>query len=299
MTKVLITGANSFIGTNFRKISENQSTMEISLLENLPEEIDFRPFDVVLHLAAIVHQSKKIMAQDYFMVNRDLCLSVAKNAKKSGVRQFIFLSTVKVYGKFITGSEPWKENSECFPEDSYGRSKFEAENALKKLEDKNFIVSIIRTPIVYGPGVGANMMRLIRLIEKFPVLPFDRVTNNRHYTYIENLVGYIDRIIELKASGTFIVMDGKALSTTELVIHLSNFLHKKITLFRLPDFIINAGVFLMPNFFERLYRSFYLDNSKTRGILNYEPPFSTEEGLGMMLSSYVAHKKNRISPKRK
>jgi nucleoside-diphosphate-sugar epimerase len=299
MQRVLITGANSFIGTNFRKISENRNTVEISLQEHLPEEIDFRPFDVVVHLAAIVHQSKRITTHDYFLVNRDLCIRVAENAKKSGVRQFIFLSTVKVYGKFIHGTEPWKENSECFPEDDYGRSKFEAEIALKKLEDKDFIVSIIRTPIVYGPGVGANMMKLIRLIEKFPVLPFERVTNNRHYTYIENLIGYIDKIIERKASGTFIVMDRKALSTTDLVMHLSYFLHRKIILFRFPDFLISTGVFLMPNFFDRLYRSFYLDNSKTNEILNYEPPFSTEEGLGMMVSSYVWNKKNRIHVKGK
>jgi nucleoside-diphosphate-sugar epimerase len=293
MAKVLITGANSFIGTNYRRISVNQNVSEVSIVENKPEDIDFSHFDVVLHLAAIVHQSKKISDEDYLFVNRDLCERVARQAKKSGVRQFIFLSTVKVYGKFIPGSEPWTEDSACNPDDAYGMSKCQAELALKKIEDKEFIVSIIRTPIVYGPGVTANMLKLINLIELFPVLPFARVNNHRHYTYIENLVGYIDRIIEIRASGTFLAMDDTALSTTNLVTHLSVFLKRKIVLFSFPDFIINAGIFLMPNFFDRLYRSFYLDNTKTKKRLDYSPPFSTEEGLGIMISSYVSNKKKK------
>jgi UDP-glucose 4-epimerase len=292
MAKVLITGVNSFIGTNFRKISKNQKSIEVSLQDNQPEEIDFRSIDVVLHLAAIVHQSRKISDGDYFLVNTDLCIRVAKQAKKSGVKQFIFLSTVKVYGKFIPGSDPWNEDSVCNPEDTYGMSKFKAELFLKKLEDEQFVVSIIRTPIVYGPGVAANMLRLIYLIEKFPALPFGHINNSRHFTYIENLVGFIDRIIEFRASGTFIVMDETALSTTDLVKHLSNFLHRKVLLFRIPDFIINTGVYLIPKFFDRLYRSFLLDNTKTKMILNYKPPFSTEEGLAMMVSSYKDRKKH-------
>jgi nucleoside-diphosphate-sugar epimerase len=162
---------------------------------------------------------------------------------------------------------------------------------LKKLEDPDYVVSIVRTPIVYGPGVTANMLKLIKLIEKFPVLPFGKVNNSRHYTYIENLVGFIDRIIALKASGTFIVMDESALSTTDLVMYLSKFLHRKIVLFRFPDFIIKTGVYLIPNFFDRLYRSFILDNTKTKRILNYTAPFSTEEGLASMVSSYSDSRK--------
>ena len=105
---------------------------------------------------------------------------------------------MKVYGKFVQGSDPWNEDSYCHPEDAYGKSKYEAELALRKLEDLGFTVSIVRTPIVYGPGVKANMLRLIRLIEKVPVLPFKNVNNSRCYTYSGNLIGYIDRIIEIK-----------------------------------------------------------------------------------------------------
>jgi nucleoside-diphosphate-sugar epimerase len=294
MAKVLIIGTSSFIGTNFRKVSKNQIIREVSLKDTQPEEIDFSDVEVVLHLAAIVHQSKKIENSEYLFVNRDLCTRTAKQAKACGVKQFILLSTVKVYGQYIPGSEPWNEDSVCYPEDSYGMSKFEAELALRKLEDSDFIVSTVRTPIVYGPGVTANILKLIKLIERFPLLPFKQVSNSRYYTNIENLVGFIDRIIEIKASGTFIAMDDMPLSTTLLVRHLSNYMHKKVLLFKLPDLLVKIGITLKPEIFGRLYGSFYLDNTKTKKVLNYKPPFTTEEGLAKMISSYLALKKHRI-----
>jgi nucleoside-diphosphate-sugar epimerase len=293
MARVLITGANSFIGTNFRKISENQNIEEISLKEIRPAEIDFSNFDVVLHLAAIVHQSRKIDAGKYFYVNRDLCIRVAELAKSAGVKQFIFLSSVKVYGRYIPGSDPWNEDSECNPDDPYGISKYQAELALKKLDNNEFTVSIIRTPIVYGPGVSGNILKIIKLIEHFPVLPFNKIKNNRHYTYVENLVGFIDRIIELRASGTFIAMDEFSLSTTYLVLYLSYKLDRKTLLFTIPEFVLKICIALMPDVFDRLYRSFYLDNSKTRKVLKYSPTFTSEEGLAMMISFYKSSKNKR------
>ena len=137
----------------------------------------------------------------------------------------------------------------------------------------------------------ANILKLIKLIEIFPLLPFRQVKNNRHYTYVENLVGFIDRIIATRSGGIYIAMDDTALSTTELVLYLSNLLHRKPILFRFPEPLVSAGVKLMPSIFDRLYRSFYMDNTKTKILLNYSPPFSTEEGLAMMISSYIHRKK--------
>jgi nucleoside-diphosphate-sugar epimerase len=290
MQKVLIVGTNSFIGANFRELSQNQIVREVSLISEQPEHIDFCDVDVVLHLAAIVHQSNKISEREYFHVNRDLCIRTAMQAKSAGVKQFIFLSTIKVYGKYSPGDKAWDEESICKPDDSYAQSKFEAEISLKKLETPDFRVSILRTPIVYGKGVGANMLKLIKLVEKFPVLPFLNVNNNRHYTYVGNLVGFIDRTIEVNASGTFIVMDDKGISTSELVACLSKYLNKKIILFRFPSFILKGGISLMPEIFDRLYNSFYIDNSKTKEILNYTPPFSTENGIKSLIESYIQSK---------
>ena len=290
MARILITGTKSFIGTNFRKFSKYKEVDEISLRENLPESIDFSGFDSVLHLAAIVHRSNNTPASEYFRVNRDLTIRMAEQARAAGVRQFIFLSTVKVYGKWIQGTEPWNENSICFPDDPYGESKFEAEIALRLLGTQEFIVSIIRTPIVYGPGVGANILKLVRLIEKVPLLPFRGVSNNRHYTYVGNLVGFIDRIIELRASGVFVAMDNKPLSTTDLVNLISCFMKRRPLMFRLPDFVINAGVKLFPGIFDRLYNSFFLDNKETREVLGYDPPFSIVQGFKMMIKGYLSEK---------
>src|SRR4030042_643533 len=214
MPRILITGTNSFIGNNFIHFSRYKSFEVVSLIIKKPQEINFSGFDVVLHLTAIVHQSKKIAREEYFKINRDLCITVAQNAKAAGVKQFIQLSTIKVYGEFTSQLKLWDENSTCLPGDYYGKSKYEAEQSLKKIETPDFVVSVIRTPVVYGEGVKANMLRLIKLVDKWPLLPFGKVSNKRNYPYSENLVGYIDKIIEKRISGTFIAMDNDPISTT-------------------------------------------------------------------------------------
>ncbi|MGD0343158.1 MAG: NAD-dependent epimerase/dehydratase family protein [Bacteroidales bacterium] len=286
MNKILITGAQSFIGTNFIRYSKNRDIREISIYNITPDTIDFRNIDIVLHLAAIVHINRNIRKEDYYRINRDLVIEVARYAKSAGVKHFIFLSTVKVYGTFSQDVYPLNEESSCNPVDYYGKSKYEAEQELRTLSDSNFTVSIIRTPIVYGDDVKANMSKLIKLIKKFSVLPLAKIDNKRNYTYIENLTGFIDRIIDLKAPGTFIVMDDHAISTTNLVNLLSKSLGKKIILFRLPKIIIKLGTIFLPELFGRLYGSFELDNSITKKILDFKPPFSTDEGIRRMIESY-------------
>jgi UDP-glucose 4-epimerase len=286
MNRVLITGADSFVGRNYIDNSANKNVEEISLFNNKPEDIDFSKYDVIIHLVAIVHQSKTIHEDQYYKINRDLCITVAEHAKEAGVKQFIFLSSVKVYGAFIPDSGPWDEDSSCVPEDSYGKSKYEAEIALKKLEESDFIVSIVRTPLVYGAGVKANMLNILRLLNKFPILPLAKVNNKRSFTSAGNLVAFIDRIIEKKASGIFIAMDEKPLSTTDLVNCISKYLNKRIFLFRMPKFLIKLGTYLIPNIFDRLYGSFELDNKKTLNKLDFRPPFSTEEGIEKMVLAF-------------
>jgi len=279
MPKILITGEDSFIGKNFIRYSKFEDIKEVSLFTNKPEEIDFSFYDVVIHLVAIVHQSQKIDDKEYFKINRDLCIEVAEQAKKAGVKQFIFLSTIKVYDQFFHGSKIWNEFSYCNPDDAYGRSKYEAEIALRKLESENFIVSIIRTPLVYGKGVRANMKNIIKLVDKIPILPFGNVKNKRNFTYVENLVELIDRIIELKASGVFIAMDDEPLSTTQLVKLIASAMNKKRYLIPVPSFIIKAGKALTPRIFDRLYGSFVLDNTYTKNTLGYKPSITAGEGI--------------------
>ena len=291
--KILITGTDSFVGRNFIKYSKYKDIEEISLFTNKPEDVNFGKYNIVIHLVAIVHQKTTIPEDQYFIINRDLCLKVAELAKQAGVKQFVFLSTVKVYGKFVAGSEPWNEKSLCLPDDAYGKSKYEAELALRKLEDNSFTVSIIRTPLVYGEYVRANMLSILKLINRTHILPFKNVENRRNFTGAENLVSFIDRIIEKRASGIFIAMDEKAISTSELVKMISENLSKKIILFKIPDFMIKIGMTVFPGIFDRLYGSFEMDNSRTLEILDFKPPIPTSEGIKKMVKSF---EKKNISP---
>ena len=130
------------------------------------------------------------------------------------------------------------------------------------------------------------MSSLIKLIEMVPVLPFKNVSNKRSFTYIENLIGFIDQIIFKKSSGLFIAMDNKAISTTELLNFISKYLGKRTILFRLPNIIIRIGKNIIPRFFDRLYGSLEIDNTKTLKELNFKPPFTTEEGIMKMIFAY-------------
>jgi UDP-glucose 4-epimerase len=269
------------------------------LFEYKPEEFEFGRYDVVLHLAAIVHQSEKISEIEYFRVNRDLCLRVAKASKKAGVKQFVFLSTVKVYGEDGLSDEIRNELSECYPSDPYGKSKYAAETALKELEDSDFTISIIRTPLVYGEGVKANMLNLVTLVDSFPVLPLGKIENRRNFTFAENLVGFIDRIIEKRASGIFISMDEKAQSTTELINCISEALGKKVLLFKLPQIILWFSSLLFPEKLDRLFGSLEFDNSKTRTELDYTSQVPFEEGIRRMVNYYLQNKRLKIKDKGK
>jgi nucleoside-diphosphate-sugar epimerase len=282
MPFVLVTGEHGFIGAGFRNFSKYREVRFVSLRNKTPESIYLSGVDTVLHLAALVHDRGKIHSDEYFRINRDLTVNLANSAKSAGVKHFIFMSSIKVYGEFIEGSKPWNEFSECNPEDNYGRSKLEAEKELKKLEDASFCVSIIRTPVVYGPGMKANMHMLMKLVSFMPLLPFGEIENKRCYTYIKNLVGFIDRIIELKVSGIFIAMDNTCSSTTELVHFMAESLKKNVILFKPPQFLMNFLNRFFPESTRRLFGSIKLDNNYTRNLLSFNPPYTTREGIREM-----------------
>jgi nucleoside-diphosphate-sugar epimerase len=291
MSRILITGRNSFVGNNIIKYSKFRDVDEVSLFLNKPGEINFGNYDVVIHLVAIVHQKRTISEQEYFKINHDLCLEVAKLAKNAGVKQFVFLSTVKVYGQFIKGSAHWDERSSCYPDDAYGKSKYAAELSLKKLNDENFKVAIVRTPLVYGEGVRANMLSILKLVYFFNILPFKDVRNRRSFTSTENLVAFIDRIIEKNVSGIFIAMDKEAISTSDLIKIIAESLGKRVFLFKIPDFIIIIGTHFFPGIFDRLYGSYEMQNAETLKTLDFEPPHKTQDCIKNMVISFKRHRK--------
>jgi UDP-glucose 4-epimerase len=285
--RILIIGKNSFIGKNFREYSRHSLVDEVDAKAIKPEELDFEGYDVVLHLAALVHQSTSIGWEEYARVNTKLPIDMAIKAKMAGVEQFIFMSTSKVYGKYNPAIGSWTENSPCNPTNFYGISKRQAEVELAKLNDRNFNVSIIRTPMVYGKGVKANMLSLIKLVDRIPVLPFKGIHNRRSLTFVGNLAAFIDRIIELNAKGVFIAMDSYSPSMEELVHSIAVSLGKRPKLFYPGNLALNLSKKIFSGYYDRLYSDEVLDNSNTLNLLSFTPPFNLDKGIKETVDFYL------------
>jgi UDP-glucose 4-epimerase len=292
--QVIITGSSGFIGTNFIKNSKNFSIVEVDLLTKKSSDIDFTGIISVLHLAALVHQMKGAPEEQYFKINRDLAYEVAKSAKEQGVKQFVFMSTAKVFGESTTNKPAWDENSECHPLDAYGRSKYEAENLLLGLQDEHFKVAVVRSPLVYGVGVKANMYNLVKLVNRFPVLPLGGIDNVRSMVYVGNLVALLKHIIQVRASGIFIAGDREPLSTTRLVQLIIKASNKKVLLFKIPGFLLGLAKWLKPSIVDRLFGSLVLDNLSTNKKLGFNPPYSSEEGIREMVEWYKKSRKSKV-----
>lgn len=281
MKKLLITGSNGFVGSYFINKYENKYEIKkFSFLKDNINTLDCSNIDVVFHLSALVHQMGGASSEEYEYINITQTLLLAKRAKESGVKQFVFMSTVKVYGEETTSK--YTENSICNPEDEYGKSKLKAEKLLLELESENFRVGIIRTPIIYGYGVKANIKNLVNLVNKVSILPFGKIENKRSMVYIGNLCHLVDEVISQQKTGIFLASDDEPLSTSKLIKLISKNLDKKIYLIKIPFFETLLKI-LKPSFHKRLYGSLEVDNSITKQKLNLSNPYSVEEGIRLMI----------------
>ncbi len=281
MKTMLLTGSSGFIGNYFINKYENKYDIKIFSFRNDDfEKLHLNDVDVVVHLSALVHQVGGASYEEYEKVNITQTLKLANKAKKEGVGHFVFMSTVKVYGEETEVA--YNEDSLCKPQDDYGKTKLKAENELLKLQDENFKVSIVRTPIVYGYGVKANIKNLINLIKKVPVLPFGNIKNKRSMVYIGNLTHLIDEIIIQQKDGVFLASDNESISTAELIALIAKELNKKTILVKTPlfDTILKK---IRQNIYKRLFKSLEVDNSKTKKVLNLKNPYTLEEGIRYMI----------------
>lgn len=225
MKKILITGAGSYIGTSFEEYMKQwPDRYQIDTVDMIGDgwmKYDFSGYDTIYHVAGIAHSDNgkisKEKAKLYYEVNTKLTIRTAMKAKKSGVKQFIFMSSAIVYGdsapigkkKMITKDTPVK------PANCYGDSKVKAENGLRKLEDENFKVVILRPPMIYGKGSKGNYPLMSKLAQKMPVFPY--VDNCRSMLYIENLMEFVRLMIENEEQGTFWPQNAEYSNTSELV----------------------------------------------------------------------------------
>jgi UDP-glucose 4-epimerase len=279
--RLLITGSNGFIGSYFiKKYSSKYNIETFSFLKDNIESLNCENIDVVLYLSGLVHQMNGASSEEYEKVNVDQTLELATKAKNQNVKHFIFMSTVKVYGE--ENYTKYTEDTLCNPQDDYGKSKLKAENELLKLEDKDFKVSIIRTPIVYGYGVKANIKNLISLVNNIPVLPFGNIQNRRSMVYIGNISHLIDSIVDKNVGGIFLASDDEPLSTSDFIYMIANSLNKKVYLLKLPFFGFLLKV-LKPSLYKRLFGSLEVDNSKTKNILGYTNKYNAKDGIKYMI----------------
>ncbi len=239
MKKVLITGADSYIGTSFEKyIKENYpddyliDTMD--MLDSSWRDKDFSGYDAVFHVAGIAHiKETKKNAHLYYEVNRDLTIDVAKKAKENGVKQFIYLSSMSVYG--IENGVITKDTIP-HPKTNYGKSKLEAENEIIKLEDDTFKVCILRPPMVYGKGCKGNYQSVVKIVKKSFIFP--QIENKRSMIYIDNLCEFLKLCTDKKSRGVYFPQNREYMNTTRMGKIIAEKLDKKIFCSRILGAIV-------------------------------------------------------------
>ena len=320
MKAVLITGANGFIGSvlcsrlvaekwnvsGTVRSAENYSSVQgvkSVIIGDIDTATDWNAalqgIDTVVHLAARVHVMKDSSAeplQAYREVNVYGTERLALQAADAGVNRFIFLSTVKVNGE--ENRKAYTESDRPSPMDSYGISKMEAELKLRKIAaETGMAVVILRPPLVYGPGVKANFLKLLQTVDRRIPLPFAGVKNKRSLIYVDNLVdAIVSCVLHPNAPGqTFLVSDGKDVSTPELIRMIAAALQKQPRLFRFPPLALYIAGRLTGKgpAVDRLIGSLSVNTGKIKNELGWTAPFTLEEGLQNTAFWYKRIKKSK------
>lgn len=233
MKKILITGANSYIGTSLEKwLGRYPDEYQIDTVDMMGDSWkgkDFSGYDVVFHVAGIAHvSSDPKMEELYYRVNRDLTIETAKKAKAEGVRQFIFMSSIIVYGDSSSSKRIIDKNTVPTPSNFYGNSKLQAEEGIKHLKSDIFKIIVLRPPMIYGKGSRGNYPRLSNMAKKIPVFP--DIDNERSMLHIDNLCEFIKLMIDNKESGLFFPQNKEYVRTSEMVRLIAEVHGKRIVL---------------------------------------------------------------------
>lgn len=228
MIRVLITGAGSYLGTaierELRAREEEFAVETLSLRTQEWQQADFQGYDAVVHVAGIAHRRETEENQaEYYAVNCDLAVAAAEKAKRDGVKQFVFFSTMSVYG--LTHGRI-HARTPVAPDSYYGKSKWMAEERLAALREEAFQVAILRPPMIYGPGCRGNYPRLSTLVRKLPVFP--RVHNERSMLYIDILCAFVCGLLKSGQGGLYFPQNKDYVATDELVRCIAKAAGKRI-----------------------------------------------------------------------
>jgi nucleoside-diphosphate-sugar epimerase len=303
--KLLVTGANGFVGRALcahlqqrgcevlaavRTPVTDLHANRVVTLGPLDQQTDWSSaldgIDVVVHLAARVHVMHDTSADpemEFRKANVDATLHLARQAAMAGVKRMVFLSSVKANGECTAPGQPFKESDLPNPQDAYGRSKWEAEKGLVQIAHETGLeVVIIRSPLVYGPGVKANFASLMRLVARAWPLPLGGIHNGRSLVGLGNLVDFLTTCVTHShaANQTFLVSDGHDLSTTELVLAMAKAARVPVRLIPVPApvLLLVGSILGQGAAMHRLCDNLQLDISKAKTLLKWTPPntFSLE-----------------------
>lgn len=309
--KVLLTGATGFIGSHLWPALEAYNTIEVikvtrkSLpgfvqIPDLSERIDWSQYisdiEVVVHLAGVAHgklssdSDKPHQVRD---VNLYSTLELAKQSIASGVKKFIFMSSIGVHGEFSDGSVI-SETSKLSPDNDYAASKAAAEKSLQELfKNSSSQLFIIRPPLVYGINAPGNFGTMVKLAAASIPLPFKGISNSRSLISVNNLVNFLRTLIvsETKVAGTFIVSDAKPISTAEIFNCLAKGMNKQSKLFYFPVMVLRLFFYVVgrKKLYDKAFGNYIIDSSKAREQLNWHPEFDTREEL-IQIGEAVAKK---------
>lgn len=240
MKKILITGANSYIGMSFEKwllkSSTKYSVDTVDMIDGSWKKKDFSPYDAVFHVAGIAHSSIDPKLEPmYRKVNTDLAIDTAKKAKEDGVKQFIFMSSMMVYGEDKKIGKPFiiTLDTKPNPADFYGDSKLKADIAIQEMDSDSFKTAVLRPPMIYGPKSKGNFPKLINLAKK--TLVFPNIKNERSMLYIDNLCEFLRILIDKEEHGVFFPQNEEYICTTDVIRYAAKALNKKIWITKLGN----------------------------------------------------------------
>lgn len=319
MPKVLITGVTGFIGRSLLDQLEKENSFDVTglcrssssiILKNSKlkvvgslEQVSnwseiFSEQDAVIHTAARTHIMRDEAADslaEYRKVNVVGSENLARQAAKFGVKRFIFLSSIKVCGEGGTHNIKYNEDMIAAPEDAYGQSKYEAEEVLKKVAlETGMELVIIRSPLVYGSGVKANFLNLMRLASKNFPLPFGLIHNQRSMIYVENLVDFIIHCIEQPkaANETFLISDGDDISLSRLIKLIRFSMGRPSMLLSIPVWLFKVvgSLTRKRGVVDRLVGDLRVDSSKAKKLLDWKPPFTVEQGIDKTVKAFLETK---------
>lgn len=274
--KILITGKGSYVGTKFiewvSQWPDQYKVEEITVRGEEWKKKDFSKYDSILHLAGIAHVSTDPKMKDlYYKVNRDLTIEVAKKAKSQGVKQFIFMSSIIVYGDSSSDIRVIDRNTIPKPSNFYGNSKLQAEEGLQLLKSDDFKIAIIRPPMIYGKDSKGNYPKLAKAARLLPIFPdFD---NQRSMLHIDNLSEFIRLLMDNKEAGFFFPQNSEYVKTSEMVrliaeVHGKNM--KLVKIFNAFLKVISSRILIIDKVFGNLayekYLSEYKENYRVRNI---------------------------------